>query len=245
MKPFSVTKKWKRIMAVGCSHGVYADPKAIAAVLKFKQEFKPVTTVHLGDFCDTTAFRAGAAGGLDEAVPVQPDIDGGLDFLKALRPTLILCGNHEGRVWRLATHFNAIVSECAKSVVERIETRAKLLKAELIPYKGVWAGKTIGGYFYTHGSIYGENATRDMAEMHGSVVHAHTHRCSVSKGRRSDSPTGYCVGTLTNTMDTSYAQARRSTLAWSQGFVFGEYLDDKSVLWLHDQPRNTEWRLPI
>ena len=42
----NINKGWKRFMAVGCSHGMYADPKAIDGVLKFKERWKPHMTVH-------------------------------------------------------------------------------------------------------------------------------------------------------------------------------------------------------
>lgn len=79
----SITRKWKRLLAVGCSHGIHADSRAIEAVIKFREDYKPETCVHLGDFCDTAAFRAGARGTNDESEPIQPDVDGGLDFLKS------------------------------------------------------------------------------------------------------------------------------------------------------------------
>jgi hypothetical protein len=240
----AVVRSWKRLLAVGCSHGCYADEIAIAAVLKFRDAFKPEHTIHLGDFIDATAFRSGARGTNDESSPVAPDLDSGLDFLDQLRPSLVLCGNHEARLWHLTNHPNAIVAECAIDIVRRIESRIRKLRADLVEYHGVWAGRRIGGHFFTHGSIHSENATRDMAEMHGKVVHAHTHRCAVAKGRRDDNPTGYCVGTLTAASNMDYAATRRATLAWSQGFVWGEVCGNEAVLWLHEQPRGTEWRLP-
>ena len=46
----------KRFVAVSCSHGYLADRKAQDAVIAFCRDFKPHTTIHLGDFTDTTAF---------------------------------------------------------------------------------------------------------------------------------------------------------------------------------------------
>lgn len=51
----NITKKWKKALVVGCSHGVHADPAAIEAVLAFRESYEPHTVVHLGDFVDTTA----------------------------------------------------------------------------------------------------------------------------------------------------------------------------------------------
>jgi hypothetical protein len=241
----TISRRWKRILAVGCSHGHLADPKAVSAVLRFKKSYRPDTTVHLGDFTDTAAFRSGAKGTGDEAEPIAPDIDAGLQLLRDLEPTLVYAGNHEARLFKLARHYNAIVAECAQHIVEQINRSVIALKAEFVQYKGIWEWRELGGYKYMHGSFYSENATRDHAEAFGNCVHAHTHRACVSKGRRSDNPSGFGVGTLTSIGNMDYANTRRATLSWSAGFVWGEYCDDASVLWLHEQPRNvTEWRLP-
>ena len=241
----NITRKWRRIMAVGCSHGSYADPVALKSVLKFRASFDPHTVVHLGDFTDLSCFMAGAKGTTSESEQIQPDVDGGLDFLSRLRPTLVLCGNHEDRLWRLQHSSQAIVAHAARDVIEQINETCRDIGAELLPYSGINQGRTIGSYLYTHGTVYGENCSRDMAEMYGNVVHAHTHRCAVAKGRRSDNPTGYCVGTLTRKGAMEYAKCRRATFAWSQGLVFGEYCGDQSQLYLHEQPSGlAEWRLP-
>jgi hypothetical protein len=241
----TVTRRWRRLLAVGCSHGNLASRDAIDAVLRFRRDWKPDTTIHLGDFLDTAAFRSGAKGSKDESEPIAPDVDAGLQFLKDLSPTHVFCGNHEARLWSLAEHHNAIVAECAAHIVQSINTTAAGIGAKLITYKGVWSGLDIGGFRYCHGTVYNENACRDMAEMYGNVVFAHTHRAGVAKGRRSDNPTGYCVGTLTSVPNMDYASTRRATLSWSAGFVWGEYTDTQSVLWLHEQPTSVPvWRLP-
>lgn len=248
MKPkrVSVTRKWKRVMAVGCSHGFLIDPVAEDAILRFKKSWAPDMMVHLGDFTDTTAFRAGAAGTNDETQEIRPDIDGGLDFLEKLRCNLIFCGNHEDRVWRLSNHYNAITSMASKAIKDDIEATAKMLKADLVPWHIMTGWRPIGNYLFGHGYMYNENCPRDHAEAFGNCVIAHWHRTGQAKGRRSDNPTGYCVGTLTRIANMDYAKSRRSTLAWDQGFVWGEYTDNQAVLWLHEQPRTAgEWVLPL
>jgi hypothetical protein len=241
----TLTKKWKKILAVGCSHGEYADPGALRAVLEFKQKFRPDRTVHLGDYVDVTALRSGARGTKDESAPLPPDIEAGLDFLVKLEPTDVLNGNHEDRCWRLQTHPNAIVSYCAERIVESITKVLQKLRVKIVPYTAIEQGVMIGGFRFMHGVFYNENHVRDHAEAFGNVVFAHAHRCGVAKGRRGDSPTGYCVGTLTERSVMDYAKARRATLAWSQGFVWGYYCDTRSVLWLHEQPHGMkDWILP-
>jgi predicted phosphodiesterase len=70
-------KKWKKWLAVGCSHGAEIDPEARKAVLIFKERWKPDKTLHLGDFIDLSAFRAGAvrdSNDSDHAADVAGDL---------------------------------------------------------------------------------------------------------------------------------------------------------------------------
>lgn len=238
-------KNWKRILFVGCSHGAQLPPENEAAILRFSKAFKPHTRVHLGDFIDLGAFRSGASDN-EVSEKVEPDCEAGLSFLEKIKATHIFCGNHEHRVFRELNSKNAVRSFAASKVVGAIKDTANKLGAILVPYNGIWQGIEFGDYRAMHGVMYSENATRDHAESYGNVVHAHTHRAAVAKGRRADNPTGFCVGTLADVPCMDYANTRRSTLSWSSGFVWGEYCDTKAVLWLHEQPTGLqEWRLPV
>ena len=242
----NITQKWKRFLAVGCSHGNHINPVAAAAVLKFRDSFKPHTVAHLGDFVDTAAFRNGAKGSSDESTPIGPDIDAGCKFLQQLRPTIILNGNHEIRLWKLQDHHNAIVSDCAMNIVSRLQKQAKALKAEYVEGWSIRDFRMIGNYKVMHGYIFNENSCRDHAEAEGNIIFAHTHRAGMAKGRRSDNPTGISVGTLSTIPNMDYANARRATHAWSGGFCWGEYSDTRTVPFVFEQPQTeTEWRIPL
>lgn len=245
----NINRRWKKILVVGCSHGRMADPKALKAALDFRKKFQPDTVVHLGDFVDMTAFRAGAKGNQDETEPIPPDVEGGLDFLEKLEPTLVFCGNHEHRVWKLAKHYNAIVAACAGAVKDEIERTCKKLRADLVPYfpqNELLGVRQIGNFKFAHGYIFNENSARDHAEIHGNIVHAHTHRPAIAHGRRDDTPIGICVGTLARIPNMEYAKGRRSTFAWGQAICYGEYTENECQLSLLDHGQSkTEWRLPV
>ena len=73
--------KWKKFLAVSCSHGHLADAKATKAALEFKKRFKPDTTLHLGDAIDLAALRAGAMrnpDATDRASSISEDFRAGL-----------------------------------------------------------------------------------------------------------------------------------------------------------------------
>lgn len=240
-----INRGYKKFLAVGCSHGHMADPKALAAVLKFSAEWKPDTRIHLGDFTDQAAFRSGAKGTSDETASIKDDLTAGLGFLDAYDPTIVLNGNHEDRLWNLAQHHNEILAHAASSVITDICNLLRKKKAKHITSYHInesWV--TLGDTRFLHGFMYGEQAIRDHAEHFGRCVIAHLHRVGSAPARRSDHARAYCVGTLANIPAMDYAKNRRATAMWSHGFAWGEYNDKECVVWLAEANTNGPWRLP-
>jgi predicted phosphodiesterase len=243
----NITTRWHKILAVGCSHGNLISPQARDGVLAFRDKFKPDFTVHLGDFLDLSCLRSGAGSGPDSAVSPEPDLKAGVAFLKELRPNLILCGNHEDRLWRMRGSPNATVAGLAQRVIDDLEKAAKQLRAELVPYD-YKAWRQVADCRFMHGTLFNEQACRDTAEAFapagGAAVFAHSHRVGAARGRRADNPLALNTGTLCDIKQMDYAKARRATLSWSAGFVWGVHNDHRSVLWLHDNGSEKEWILP-
>lgn len=238
----NLNKSYKRFLAIGCSHGIYADPKAVEAVLKFKKAYKPHKVIHLGDFVDMSPFMGSSDNGHGD--PIKPDLIGGIEFLKQLEPTDVLAGNHEVRLWRDLHSSNQLKAFAAETAIEAIDATILKLHANFYPYNGIWQNMRLGNFIFTHGTIYNENSARDMAEIYGNVIFAHTHKPSLQTGRRFDQPIGISVGTLTKRGALEYANTRRATLAWGQGFVYGEYTDDKLFPTLFTHDYSEEWKLP-
>jgi hypothetical protein len=86
---------------------------------------------------------------------------------------------------------------------------------------------TLGNFKFFHGFMFSEQAVRDHAEAFGNCVFAHTHRIGVAKGRRSDNPTGVCVGTLTTIPAMRYAKTNRSRL---------DYDGQADIVWHKPEP---------
>lgn len=243
----NVVRPWKKAVFLGCTHGLHIDPVAREAVLKFIADYKPAARVHLGDFCDTAALRSGCAGSSDESEPIDPDITSGLEFLAAMKATHVFEGNHDARPRRFLGHRNAVVAYAAQQICDGIDYQIRKLRAAWVPYRGVWQSLQFGPFRAMHGVMYGESATRDHAEAFGHCIHAHTHRPGISIGRRSDSPIAFSVGTLTRIREMDYANLRRATLSWGQGFVYGEYCDSAASFQLCLGPtesNDSQWRLP-
>lgn len=233
-------RNWKRFAVVGCSHGTAIDPVAAKAVLKFKKDFKPNLFIHAGDFIDAEAFMGNGKG---DGESIAPDIQAGLEFLEEGQFNVVLNGNHEDRIWRLVHSKNEIVAECSMYLKNKILKTCKGLKAKHLEYSGIEQKYLFSNALVTHGTIYNENSCRDMAEMYNEanvVIFAHTHKAGFAKGRRSDNPSGYCVGTLARKGALEYAKTRRSTLAWSQAIVYGEYSDDICIPHIYVHPQQLD-----
>lgn len=239
----NINKQWKKFMAVGCNHGYWADPSAQQAVLEFRDRFKPMTRIHLGDYLDTTSFRTGACA-KDHVGEVIEDLRVGVQFLKAYEPTLLFNGNHDIRIWEALNDGNAHRRFAAQEIVKHVEKtvgRVDFVR-EYDIRKSI---RTIGDTAFLHGFMYNDNAIRDHAAHFGRCVIAHLHKVGSANASRFDSPTAYCVGYLGDGDKFDYAARRRATSQWSQGFAWGEYSDRECLVWLNERNREGAWRLPV
>lgn len=228
----AITRKWKRFFGVSCSHARHVDRSAWSAMLKAKEAFAPDFTFHLGDFVDTTGWRSGASGG-DLADDYRGDISTGLTHLDQLQPQLVLCGNHEARLWRELANKDGRIAGLADELIGEIRKNVTRWGAEFVEYNGIFQAIELGNYLLTHGTIYNQMACRDMAEMYGNVIFGHTHTAGIAQGRRTDRPMGVNIGTMTDVRLMDYAHGRRQTLAWRQAWVYGEYCDNELIPNLH------------
>lgn len=235
-------------MAVGCSHGNRANQKAINAVLRFKERFKPHETIHLGDAFDLASLRSGSlsnSNDSDSADDYLDDIERGVEFLNQLKPTVFLLGNHDERAKKFLHHHNAVIRGYAEALWDRMLRPIKAHCHTFIDRYSAEVFYALGGYRWMHGVIYSENFLRDSAETYGNCVVAHAHKAGQATGRCLGSPQAFSPGTLADVPSMEYALRRRSTLSWSHGIVFGTYTDESCNLYVHRWPQSeTKWSLP-
>jgi predicted phosphodiesterase len=252
----NITHKWKRGMAWSCSHAVHADPDAMAAMMTFRDRWKPQFVACLGDFIDMTAFMGGGTGGGD----VAPDIDAGLMHLKLMMPKdknatyEVLLGNHEDRCDRMRKG-EGVLAYASHKAYESIEECCAKLRARMTPYTGIWQKVMVeqSDILLTHGTWFNQTAAMSMAGHYcnGSTVRkvlfGHTHKVAVAASDTDHGGIGYNIGTLTARASMDYAKNRKSTAQWMQGFAYFEYcnaLGSSSVNLLTRAP-NEQWRLPL
>lgn len=229
-----INRNWKRYVACCCSHGEMISPSARYELLTFCDQYKPDTTLHLGDFVDTTAFLKG--GNHTEDAPIQPDIDAGLRFLREFhdygsKKRYTWSGNHEDRLYRLATDRREMVAYSAQIVLQSIYNTCNHLDSPLFEYQPGSMWMMMGDTYFGHGQMYNMQAARDHAEMLGrSCVFGHTHTIAVGTARTNTNAIGYNIGWLGDKNLAGYAKVRRQTQAWQNGFAYGEYCDDRTTV---------------
>ncbi len=229
----AIIRKWRRIVALGCTHGNLLDPQLASQVLKFIRHYAPDIKIHLGDVMDTAAFRGGAAGTPDEQTEIEPDFQAACGFLEKYQPTHITWGNHDHRLWIHADNPKAVFRDVAKRLKKGLLAKAREIGAKTYEYHYRKNVVQIGGVHYLHGISFAENAIRLHAEyVKGRVVFAHTHRNGIHASNSLVDSTSINVGTLAAIDKMGYAHQRMATGSWAPGIVIGEYTQNESRLWL-------------
>lgn len=245
----AILRNWKKFVAISCTHGHLIDWESFGEVVNFANRYKAQTRVHLGDFIDTAAFRGGAKGTSDESVNLTSDLNAGLECLKAYRPTHLINGNHDIRLWESLNSPSAIRVHAAQSLINDIEKLTRKLRCEYHKdYDQRRPGIVLGDILFTHGFMFGEQAVRDHAETFATVarktVMGHIHTVQQAAGRQFGGSFAYSVGYLGQKDKFDYAKKNRSLHRWNHGVAFGEYCENDSQVWLIEKPKNG-WRFPL
>lgn len=242
----NINQHWRRVMAVGCTHGDLGDLKVQKEILAFRDRYKPEIRFDLGDLIDTAAFRSGARGTPDESKVIEPDESAALRWMDQYEPTHITWGNHDWRLVELQSSPNAIVSYAASKLWTQLTDKARALKAKTKDYDYEHGWFELGGYFWGHGYWYNEAAIRDHAEyLGGCLVMSHLHRPLEERARQRGAGSSFCVGTLMNIDLANYARRRRATSRWGPGCVFGEVSSRSAHLWLASAKKGEPITFPI
>ncbi|NKB52565.1 MAG: hypothetical protein GKR97_10115 [Rhizobiaceae bacterium] len=245
-------KAWKKFVAVGDNHGALIDKDTARAVLKFCDHWKPDARIHLGDCFDFASLRAGINPDSDGVAcdDLSEDLFQGFKFLEQFRPHVYLVGNHEDRLWRIATsHTQGVMRYAARDVIDRIEKQCKRMRCKLYLYhaeNGVHH-EANGKLAFAHGYSANQNAVKEhathFASEGGSVIMGHLHRVEIQTGKRKGGTHGYSAGCLANFSAMDYAKNRLATAGWENAFAFGVWKGETANVWIARKcgPR---WLLP-
>jgi hypothetical protein len=223
--------KWRRVMAVGCSHGDYVHPTIHKQVIEFRKRFNPEIRFHLGDIVDTTPFRSGARGTKDETRSTRDDQAAAIKLIREYEPTHLSWGNHDWRLYEALEHQNGIVRDLAKDIWDRLN--GELGPCKTVPYDIEDGWFKLYGRAWGHGYMYNLSAVRDHAEMNGlPTVMAHLHAPQMTEGRTIKDTPSFCVGAMADDRNLKYGRRRRNSLTHGHGIVYGEVSAEESHLWL-------------
>ena len=246
-----VIRKWKRWLAVSCSHGHLANAAACKAALEMKRRWQPDMTLHLGDFVDLSGLMGSARKDPDSperTASIREDFDAGLNFVRELAPRYIFEGNHEHRLTALQYSPSAIVAHCCTSAKSEIYNMCKDLKAQYIPYDIEKGWRDLGGTAFGHGYMFSESsAVRDHVEMvQKPIVMGHLHRIDRTAGRSFGAPVGWSIGCLADIPSMHYARRNRSVTRWQHGVAWGEYVEGGQGCTVNVlSPVGGVWRYPV
>ena len=240
-----IVKRWKRVMAIGCTHGDMIHPQHYADAMEFMRQFRPQVRFHLGDLVDTACFRGGAVGSKDECRSPRDDMSAAARLIEEYRPTHLAWGNHDWRLYDLMSHPKAIVATLAGQLWTDLTGRLEKIKCRTVPYdiQDGWFHE--GGCAWGHGFMFSMQAIRDHAEMMGKpVVMAHLHHPHQTDGRTVHDTPSFCVGALADDRQLTYGRRRRQSLTHGPGIVYGEMAEEESHLWLIRAENGKPMRFP-
>jgi hypothetical protein len=237
--------RWKRVMAVGCSHGDLMHPKARKQVLEFKERYRPDYRFELGDLIDTACFRSGSAGTRDEAHDPRDDHARAVRWIQEYEPTHIAWGNHDWRLFKLMDHPKAIVATLAAQMWNSLNDTAAKVKAKTVPYHRKHGWHYFGGYAWGHGYEYNINSLQShTASLGMPVCMAHLHHPHQIVGRTVKFSPSTCVGSLADEDKLTYGHERIASLTHGHGIAFGVTNGEETHLWLARSENGQQMHFP-
>ena len=222
--------RWERFTAGADPHGDMVDKGAKAAFMEHLALWKPKYRLLLGDNFDFRPLRRKASAE-EQREHLGPDIAAGMDFIKKMRPTHYLLGNHEGRLVRAAEEGSGAVGELAQIGLADIKACAKRAGADVYPYDKRAGVVKIGKLNFLHGFFVGVTAEQRHAYIYGPCLFGHLHRIGEAPVPGIERRSARCIGALC-TLDMEYNAHQPSSLAHAHGWAFGvinkvtgEYID--------------------
>lgn len=230
-------------MMVGDIHGDMQDASAVQAMFEFRDIWNPEIRIHVGDNWDFRPLRIKASED-EKREKMEQDFDAGMEFLVNYQPTHFLRGNHDERLWDLASANRGILSEYAVSLTETIEKCLRTIKCPMLPYDKRDGVLEIGKLRAIHGYACGVNAARRSALAYGTVYLGHVHTDQEATVEGIDRRIGRSIGCLCK-LNMPYSRATMASLSHSHGFAYG-VINKKTGEFAGWQARNINgiWVMP-
>jgi predicted phosphodiesterase len=209
----------KHFVICGDTHGSEVSIEASEAFFKFLKIWKPPIRIHLGDAFDARPLRKGASEE-EKRETIYTDFNAGMDFLEQMKPTVFLRGNHDERIYDLATNGYGMAKEFALDLTSKIEKKLDKFKCPMLPYSKRDGIYELGKLKVAHGYAHGTLAARKMAASFGNIVFGHTHGIQVYSMETVENIVGMNIGCMCK-LDFNYNRAMLGSLVHRHGFAYG------------------------
>lgn len=225
-------------------HGHHQNARAVQALKEVTKDFKPHIRCFGGDLLDLAALRKGATAE-EQCSSMIEDWNAGMEFLHSWKPSHLLLGNHDARIYTLAESSTAgIKAEYAGRLVNDLENTLRKLRCEWRPYDKRLGVFTFGKLNFVHGYFAGVHAARQHAMAYGNCLFGHCHSTdSATFGTFNERKTAYGVGGLLN-VDQPYNSRTPGTLRHGCGFAMGTIHEDGSFTVQQIQENNGTYVAP-
>lgn len=232
----------KRFIFATDLHGDQQDKAAVKALFKATESFKPHIRIFGGDLIDARPLRKGA-GPEERAESMADDWRAGLKFISEWKPTHLLMGNHDQRLWDLAEADKGVETDYAWKGIQEMEARLEKTRTEWLPYHKKSVFK-FGHMKCLHGYYHGMYAARQHAATYGACLFGHTHTIDEFAIPGLERRVARGAGCLCN-LDMKYNSRQPSSLRHAHGFVVGTINEKTGDYWTFQAEEvNNTWVIP-
>ena len=225
-------------------HGDRQNEAVVKVLHQVTKEFKPDIRIFGGDLFDFRPLRRGASAE-EQCESMQTDWNAGVEFLHAWKPTHLLMGNHDDRLFELSENSSAgIKADYARKLCGELENNLRKLRCEWRPYHKRHGVFSFGRLNFLHGFHHGVYAARQHAAIYGSCVFGHVHAFDVHTfGTFNERKAAYACGGLLE-VDQEYNKRNTSSLRHENGFYLGLLHQDGSFTIQEARQNNGNWHIP-
>ena len=215
------------IVAMSDNHGDLACDDTLNQILSFTKRVKPTYRVPMGDNWDFRWARRGVDKSSAEAKEgLEDDLNAGIKWLEAYRPTHFLMGNHDDRIRQILHSTDSIKDrEDMQKILDLMHRTLRKVGCKVIKNYNVRTGRIkLGPVTFIHGFSHGQNAllkdARTFGVPGGGFCMGHLHRLEQLNIEAYDGGAAWLCGWAGRQEDADYSFRMPGSLRWQNGFMY-------------------------